>query len=64
MTELTFQLAIFTAAGAQAIENELPQPQDEAAVRQLIAAEKLSYVVVPDATQYAATSWLRQPREG
>jgi hypothetical protein len=43
--------------------DDLREPQDEAAVRQLIQTEKLSYVVVPDATQYAPTSWLRQPRD-
>lgn len=37
--------------------------QDEADVRQLMAAEHLGYVVVPDANQYALTSWLRQPRD-
>jgi hypothetical protein len=36
---------------------------DEAAVRQLIRAEGLSFVVVPDASQYAPDSWLRQPRD-
>ena len=37
--------------------------QDEAAVRALMRSEGLGYVVVPDATQYAASSWLRQPRD-
>jgi hypothetical protein len=36
---------------------------DESEVRQLIASEGLAYVVVPDATQYAPASWLRQPRD-
>jgi hypothetical protein len=35
---------------------------DETQARQLIAAEGLRYVVVPDASLYAANSWLRQPR--
>lgn len=37
--------------------------QDEAAVRQLMAAEGLGFVVVPDASLYPLTSWLRQPRD-
>jgi hypothetical protein len=36
---------------------------DEAEVRQLMRAEGLGYVVVPDASPYAPTSWLRQPRD-
>jgi hypothetical protein len=32
----------------------------EADVRQLMSAEGLQFVVVPDATQYPAGSWLRQ----
>ena len=36
---------------------------DEVAVRQLMRAEGLSFVVVPDASQYAPDSWLRQPRD-
>jgi hypothetical protein len=36
---------------------------DEATVRQLMAAEGLRYVVVPDANRYAPTAWLRQPRD-
>jgi hypothetical protein len=36
---------------------------DEAEVQQLMRREGLSYVVVPDARQYAQTSWLRQPRD-
>jgi hypothetical protein len=36
---------------------------DEAEVRQLVRAEGLGYVVVPDASQYAPRSWLRQPRD-
>jgi hypothetical protein len=34
---------------------------DEAAVRQLMQDEGLSFIVVPDASQYAPTSWLRLP---
>jgi hypothetical protein len=37
--------------------------RDEAAVRELMAAEGLSYVVVPDASLYPSTSWLRQHRD-
>jgi hypothetical protein len=37
--------------------------QDETAVRQLMRDEGLGFVVVPDAAQYAAESWLRQPRD-
>ena len=37
--------------------------QAESSVRQLMAAEGLGFVVVPDAGQYAPTSWLRQPRD-
>jgi len=33
---------------------------DEAEVRQLMHAEGLSFVVVPDASQYAPDSWLRR----
>jgi hypothetical protein len=36
---------------------------DEAAVRQLMRSQGLSFVVVPDATQYAPESWLRQDRD-
>jgi hypothetical protein len=35
---------------------------DEAQVRQLMQAEGLAYVVVPEASQYPSESWLRQPR--
>ena len=35
----------------------------EAEVRQLMRSEGLGYVVVPDARQYAPTTWLRQPRD-
>ena len=38
------------------------QAQDEAAVRELMRTEGLGFVVVPTASQYAPTSWLRQPR--
>ena len=37
--------------------------QPEPAVRQLMQAEGLSYIVVPDASQYPPTSWLREPRD-
>ena len=37
--------------------------QDEASIRQLMRSEGLRFVVVADATQYAPTSWLRQPRD-
>jgi hypothetical protein len=45
------------------VYDDVRQSQDESAVRQLMAAEKLGFVVVPDASRYAATSWLRQPRD-
>jgi hypothetical protein len=35
---------------------------DEATIHQLMQAEGLTYVVVPDASQYSPDSWLRQPR--
>jgi hypothetical protein len=35
----------------------------EAAIRQLLARGGLRFVVVPDATEYAPDSWLRQPRD-
>jgi hypothetical protein len=35
----------------------------EADVRQLMADEGLAFVVVPDASQYPAESWLRQSRD-
>jgi hypothetical protein len=37
--------------------------QDESSVRQLMQTEGLRFIVVPDASQYAATLWLRQPRD-
>jgi hypothetical protein len=37
--------------------------QDEAGVRKLMATEGLGFVVVPDASQYAPTSWLRERRD-
>jgi hypothetical protein len=37
--------------------------EDEASVRDLLRREGLDYVVVPDASQYPATHWLRQPRD-
>jgi hypothetical protein len=47
-----------------------PRPYDdvraaveESSVRQLMASEGLRFIVVPDARQYATTSWLRQPRD-
>lgn len=36
---------------------------DEASVRALMQTTGLRFVVVPDASQYVATSWLRQPRD-
>ena len=36
---------------------------DELEVRQLMRSEGLSFVVVPDASQYPSSSWLRQPRD-
>jgi len=36
---------------------------DEADVHRLMRAEGLQFVVVPDASQYAPESWLRQPRD-
>jgi hypothetical protein len=36
---------------------------DEASVRQLMRREQLGYIVVADAEQYSATSYLRQPRD-
>jgi hypothetical protein len=37
--------------------------EDEASIRQLMRSEDLRFIVVPDASQYAADSWLRQPRD-
>jgi hypothetical protein len=37
--------------------------QDEASIRQLMASERLRFIVVADARQYDPTSWLRQPRD-
>jgi hypothetical protein len=37
--------------------------QDESTARQLMLAEGLRFVVVPDARQYPSASWLRQPRD-
>jgi hypothetical protein len=36
---------------------------DEARVRELIQSTNVRFVVVPDASQYLETSWLRQPRD-
>ncbi len=36
---------------------------DEARIRDLIQATGVRFIVVPDASQYLATSWLRQPRD-
>jgi hypothetical protein len=36
---------------------------DEAAVQQLMRRHGLGFVVVPDASLYPLTSWLRQPRD-
>jgi hypothetical protein len=36
---------------------------DEADVQQLMRSQGLSYIVVPDASQYVPNSWLRQPRD-
>jgi len=36
---------------------------DEASVRELMRREALGYIVVADASQYPATSYLRQPRD-
>jgi hypothetical protein len=36
---------------------------DESHVRQLMLNEGLRFIVVPDASQYAPTFWLRQPRD-
>jgi hypothetical protein len=36
---------------------------DEADVQQLMRAEGLGFVVVPDASQYAPESWLRKERD-
>ena len=36
---------------------------DEAGVRALMRTEGLGFIVVPDARQYAAESWLRAPRD-
>jgi hypothetical protein len=36
--------------------------EDESSIRQLINATDLRFIVVPDASQYTPTSWLRQPR--
>lgn len=37
--------------------------QDEVSIRQLMHDEELRFIIVPDAAQYAATHWLRQPRD-
>jgi hypothetical protein len=36
---------------------------DEASIQQLIHSTGVHFVVVPDASQYVPTSWLRQPRD-
>jgi hypothetical protein len=57
-----------TAAGQRLRYELYPRAYDDvrfsvdgASVQQLMRAEHLSYIVVPDAGQYAADSWLRQP---
>jgi hypothetical protein len=37
--------------------------EDESSIRQLMQTTDLRFIVVPDSSQYAATSWLRQPRD-
>jgi hypothetical protein len=37
--------------------------EDESKIQQLMHQTGLRFVVVPDATQYGASSWLRQPRD-
>jgi hypothetical protein len=37
--------------------------EDEASVRDLLRREDLSYIVVPDASAYPPTHWVRQPRD-
>lgn len=36
---------------------------DEAVIRDLVQTTSMRFIVVPDASQYLATSWLRQPRD-
>ncbi|MDQ6674789.1 MAG: hypothetical protein M3069_29305 [Chloroflexota bacterium] len=36
---------------------------DESAIRDLMQATRLRFIVVPDASRYLPTSWLRQPRD-
>ena len=36
---------------------------DEASIRELIQTTSVRFIVVPDASQYLATFWLRQPRD-
>jgi hypothetical protein len=43
--------------------NDVRASQDEASIRQLMQAEGLAFIVVPDASQYPPSSWLRQPRD-
>jgi hypothetical protein len=37
--------------------------QDESTIRQLMQTTDLRYIVVPDASQYGPSNWLRQPRD-
>jgi hypothetical protein len=43
--------------------DDIRASQDESTIRQLMHDEGLRFIVVPDAQQYAATYWLRQPRD-
>jgi len=43
--------------------DDIRASEPESTIRQLMQATGLRFVVVPDASVYAATSWLRQPRE-
>ena len=43
--------------------DDIRASEDEASIRALMARERLEYVVVPDARQYADDVWLREPRD-
>jgi hypothetical protein len=45
------------------IYDDVRIPVDETQVRELMRSENLGFVVVPDASLYPPTSWLREPRD-
>jgi len=62
-TAIEASLAPIMRAHLRGLDDDLRADVNETDVRQLMAAEGLGFVVVPDAGQYAPSSWLRQDRD-